>query len=74
MIPTAEVDLREVTRSAQPVHLPDARVRDYAIVQAGFALRRLSEREAEVSLRCARELAERARREEPGREVAVHRG
>ncbi|HTP55731.1 MAG TPA: HypC/HybG/HupF family hydrogenase formation chaperone [Thermoplasmata archaeon] len=55
--PVAEVDFGSVVRPAQLVYVPDARVGDYVIVQAGFAIRRMSEREAEESLRYARELA-----------------
>lgn len=53
----ARVDFGGVVRTAQLVYVPDARLGDYVIVQAGFAVRTLSEREAEESLRLARELA-----------------
>jgi hydrogenase expression/formation protein HypC len=63
--PIAEVEFGPVTKAAQLVYVPEARVGDYVIVQAGFAIRRLSEAEAEESLRYARELAELSRAAEP---------
>ena len=60
--PVAEVDFGSVRKSAQLVYVPEARVGDYVIVQAGFAIRRMGEREAEECLRSARELDELGRR------------
>jgi hydrogenase expression/formation protein HypC len=42
----AEVDYGSVRRRAQLLYLPETRVGDYVLVQAGFAMRRLSEAEA----------------------------
>ncbi|HTP54547.1 MAG TPA: HypC/HybG/HupF family hydrogenase formation chaperone [Thermoplasmata archaeon] len=61
--PVARVDFGPVVRTAQLVYVPDARVGEYVIVQAGFAIRRLTAAEAEESLRYARELDEVARAE-----------
>ncbi len=55
--PVAQVDFGPMTKSAQLIYVPEARVGDYVIVQAGFAIRRLSEAEALESLRAAEELA-----------------
>ena len=52
--PVAEVDYDGVRRRAQMIYLPDARVGDFVIVQAGFAIRRLSEEEARESLEMTR--------------------
>ena len=48
--PIAEVDYDGVRRRAQLLYLPDARVGDYILVQAGFAIRRLTEEEAREAL------------------------
>ena len=52
--PVAEVDYEGVRRRAQLLYLPDARVGDYILVQAGFAIRRLSEAEALEALSLAK--------------------
>lgn len=52
--PVAEVDYEGVRRRAQLIYLPEARVGDYVLVQAGFAIRRLSEAEAREALEIAR--------------------
>jgi hydrogenase expression/formation protein HypC len=57
----AEVDFGPVVRTAQLVYVPEARVGDYVIVQAGFAIRRLSESEAREALAYAVELSEAVR-------------
>lgn len=57
----ARVDFGVGIRTAQLVYVPEARVGDYVIVQAGFAIRTLSAAEAEESLRAARELDAAAR-------------
>ncbi|MFY9717119.1 MAG: HypC/HybG/HupF family hydrogenase formation chaperone [Thermoplasmata archaeon] len=62
--PVARVDFGGVVRTAQLVYVPDARVGEYVIVQAGFAIRKLPPQEAEESLRCAREFDELARSQE----------
>jgi len=48
--PVAEVDYDGVRRSAQLLYLPEARVGDYILVQAGFAVRRLSDDEAREAI------------------------
>ncbi len=53
----AEVDFGPVVRKAQLAYVPEARVGDYVIVQAGFAIRRLSETEAREALETAVELS-----------------
>ncbi len=55
--PLATVDFASSTRTVQLVYVPEARVGDYVIVQAGFAIRRLSETEAREALRYVEELA-----------------
>ena len=55
--PVATVDFGSVTRSAQLIYVPEAKVGDYVIVQAGFAVRRVDPDEAEEALRCAAELS-----------------
>jgi hydrogenase expression/formation protein HypC len=55
--PVAVVDYGHTTKTAQLLYVPEAVVGDYVIVQAGFAIRRLGEAEAEESLRAAGELA-----------------
>ncbi|HEV2166282.1 MAG TPA: HypC/HybG/HupF family hydrogenase formation chaperone [Thermoplasmata archaeon] len=54
--PVAQVDYGPVQRSAQLIYVPEARVGDYVIVQAGFAIRRLSEAEAREALELAHEV------------------
>ena len=46
----AEVDYGGLRRTAQLLYLPDVRLGDYVLVQAGFAMRRLSEAEAREAL------------------------
>jgi len=48
--PVAEVDYDGLRRRAVLLYLPDARVGDYVLVQAGFAIRRLSDDEAREAL------------------------
>ncbi len=43
---TAEVDYPSTTRIAALLYLPEAEVGDYVLVQAGFAIRRLTAGEA----------------------------
>lgn len=52
--PVAEVDYDGVRRRAQLIYLPEARVGDYVLVQAGFAVRRLSEPEAREAIEMTR--------------------
>lgn len=48
--PVAEVDYGGLRRRAQLVYLPEARVGDWVLVQAGFAVRRLSDDDAREAL------------------------
>ena len=52
--PVADVDYDGVRRRAHLLYLPEARVGDYILVQAGFAVRRLSEAEAREALEMTR--------------------
>ena len=52
--PVAEIDYDGVRRRAQLIYLPEARVGDYVLVQAGFAIRRLSDDEAREALELSR--------------------
>jgi hydrogenase expression/formation protein HypC len=54
--PVAEVDFGSTTKPAQLVYVPEAQVGDYVIVQAGFAIRRLSPAEAQETLRYLRDM------------------
>ena len=54
--PMATVDFGGVTRSVCLAYLPDARVGDYAVVHAGFAITRLDEAAAQESLRMFAEM------------------
>jgi len=51
---TAQVDFEGVRRTVQLIYLPEARVGDYVLVQAGFATTRVPEAEALEALRLAR--------------------
>jgi len=53
----AKVDFGGVTREACVEALPEAKVGDYTIIHAGFALNLLSEQEAQITLEALRELA-----------------
>ena len=55
--PVAEVDYDGLRRRALLIYLPEARVGDYILVQAGFAIRRLSDEEAREALELTREAA-----------------
>jgi hydrogenase expression/formation protein HypC len=59
----ARVDFGSVERKAYLLYTPDAEVGDFVIVQAGYAIRRLSEAEAAEALAHHRELAALARSE-----------
>jgi len=52
-----KVDFGGVTRTVCIETLPDAKINDYVIVHAGFALNLLSEEEAMLTLETLRELA-----------------
>ena len=53
----AKVDFGGVTRESCLQALPEAKIGDYTIVHAGFALSLLSEEEANLTLEALRELA-----------------
>jgi hydrogenase expression/formation protein HypC len=53
-----KVDFGGATREACLETLPEAKIGDYTIVHAGFALNLLSEEEAQASLAALRELAD----------------
>ena len=53
----ATIDVEGVRRSASLMLLEDARVGDYVIVHAGFAIQRLDEEAAAESIRLLREAA-----------------
>jgi hydrogenase expression/formation protein HypC len=53
----AKVDFDGVIREACVEAIPDAKVGDYTIIHAGFALNLLSEEEAQVTLQALNELA-----------------
>ncbi len=56
-LPRAVVEFGSSVRTVELLYVPETKVGDYVIVQAGFAIRRISEAEAQESLRAARELA-----------------
>jgi hydrogenase expression/formation protein HypC len=67
----ATIDVDGVTRKASLLLVEDARVGDYVIVHAGFAIRKIDEEAARESLKYLREAAEFAERhqsEEPSTE------
>jgi hydrogenase expression/formation protein HypC len=53
---TATVDMEGVRRNVSTMLLPDARVGEYVIVHAGFAIGRLDEKEAEETLKMIRDV------------------
>lgn len=53
----AKVDFDGVIREACIEAIPDAKVGDYTIIHAGFALNLLSEEEAQITLQALNELA-----------------
>jgi hydrogenase expression/formation protein HypC len=55
---TARVDFGGTVRTANLMFTPEAHVGDFVIVQAGFAIRRLSEAEAAEALEYHRQLEE----------------
>ncbi len=67
----ATIDVDGVQRKASLLLVEDAKVGDYVIVHAGFAIRKVDEEAAQESLRYLREAAEfadRAQRKEPSTE------
>jgi hydrogenase expression/formation protein HypC len=61
----ATIDVDGVTRKASLLLVEDARVGDYVIVHAGFAIRKIDEEAARESLKYLREAAEFAERNQP---------
>jgi len=53
---TGRVDFSGVSREISLAYVPEAKVNDYVIVHAGFALSVLDEEEARASLQAFREL------------------
>ncbi len=64
--PVAVVEHDGLLRRVQLLYLPDVRVGDYVVAQAGFAIRRLSEAEARESLELTRTAMVRATGEAEG--------
>jgi len=60
----AKVDFGGVSQEANLTLVPEAKIGDYVLVHAGFAIQRLDEAEAEETLRLFQELAEAADKEE----------
>lgn len=67
---TAVGEVGGVTREVSVMMCPDAKVGDYVIVHAGFAIQRLDPQEAEENLAIFREMA---RRDEDARKNARRR-
>lgn len=55
------VELAGVVREASFMLLPDARVGDYVLLHAGYALQKVDEAEAEETIRLLSEIAEAGR-------------
>ncbi len=55
------VDLAGVVREVSFMLLPDARVGDYVLLHAGYALQKVDEAEAEETIRLLAEVAEAER-------------
>ena len=62
----ATIDVDGVTRKASLLLVEDARVGDYVIVHAGFAIRKVDEEAAQESLKYLREAAAFAQRNQSG--------
>jgi hydrogenase expression/formation protein HypC len=62
----ATIDVDGVTRKASLLLVEDARVGDYVIVHAGFAIRKVDEEAARESLKYLREAADFLQRSETG--------
>ena len=56
----AVVNIEGMTRKADVSLVPDAKVGDYVIVHAGFAIEKYDEEEAKESLRLLREMLDAA--------------
>ena len=57
------VELAGVVREVSLMLLPEARVGDYVLLHAGYALQRLDEADAQETLRLLEELAQAGREE-----------
>ncbi len=55
---TARVDIEGVIREANVSLLPDAKVGDYVIVHAGFAIEKYDEEDAKETLKLLREIVD----------------
>ncbi len=53
-----KVDFGGVTREACLAYVPDAQIGDYTVIHVGFAISRLSEEEAQLTLETLREMAD----------------
>ncbi len=53
-----KVDFGGVTREACLAYVPEAQVGDYTVIHVGFAISRLSEEEAQLTLETLREMAD----------------
>ena len=62
----ARVDFGGVTREACLAYLPEAKVGDYVLIHAGFAITMVDEAEALRTLDDLRQLGEFAAEDEPG--------
>ena len=60
----ATIDVAGVQRQASLLLLEDARIGDYVIVHAGFAIQKLDADAAQETLNLLREAAERAERDD----------
>jgi hydrogenase expression/formation protein HypC len=54
----AKIDFGGVTRQACLEYVPDAQVGEYTVIHVGFAISRLSEKEAQESLATLQEVAD----------------
>lgn len=54
---TGQIDFSGVTKEISLAYVPEAKVDDYVIVHAGFALSVLNQEEAEATLQAFRELS-----------------
>lgn len=64
----AEVDYGSVRRKANLIYLPEAKVGDYILVQAGFGMEKVDEKEAQEALEYHRKI--QSMNEPSGVEVA----
>jgi hydrogenase expression/formation protein HypC len=60
-----KVDFGGVYREACLAYVPDAQVGDYTVIHVGFAISRLSEKEAQESLALLREIVDAAEEPKP---------